>query len=239
MRPMLKYRGGKSREIPNIERHIPAFKGRYIEPFFGGGALFFHLEPEHAIINDINGKLMDFYLDVRNNYEQTRRDLDALEVVYSKNRREFDRLKAATPESRVEDRNEDLYYSIRDMFNGKARKEYTDGAIYYFINKTAYSGMIRYNSNGEFNVPFGRYKNLNTEFVTERHSELLRHTKIFNADYQAVLIWQPLRISYFLIRRMIVCFRITAMRSIVMGLTIKVIWHWRKLSGVFLVPLYW
>ena len=61
MRPMLKYRGGKSREIPNIERHIPAFKGRYIEPFFGGGALFFHLEPEHAIINDINGKLMDFY----------------------------------------------------------------------------------------------------------------------------------------------------------------------------------
>ena len=186
MRPMLKYRGGKSREIPNIERHIPAFKGRYIEPFFGGGALFFHLEPEHAIINDINGKLMDFYLDVRNNYEQTRRDLDALEVVYSKNRREFDRLKAATPQSRVEDRNEDLYYSIRDMFNGKARKEYTDGAIYYFINKTAYSGMIRYNSNGEFNVPFGRYKNLNTEFVTERHSELLRHTKICNADYQAV-----------------------------------------------------
>ena len=137
MRPMLKYRGGKSREIPNIERHIPAFKGRYIEPFFGGGALFFHLEPEHAIINDINGKLMDFYLDVRNNYEQTRRDLDALEVVYSKNRREFDRLKAATPQSRVEDRNEDLYYSIRDMFNGKARKEYTDGAIYYFISKTA------------------------------------------------------------------------------------------------------
>ena len=91
-------------------------------------------------------------MDVRNNYEQTRRDLDALEVVYSKNRREFDRLKAATPQSRVEDRNEDLYYSIRDMFNGKARKEYTDGAIYYFINKTAYSGMIRYNSNGEFNA---------------------------------------------------------------------------------------
>ena len=183
---MLKYRGGKSKEIPNIERHIPSFKGRYIEPFFGGGALFFHLEPEHAIINDINGKLMDFYKDVRDNFEQTRRDLDTLEVIYSENRKEFDRLKAATPQNRVKDKNEDLYYSIRDMFNGNASKEYTDGAIYYFINKTAYSGMIRYNAKGEFNVPFGRYKTMNAGFVTEQHSRLLRHTEIYNTDYQLI-----------------------------------------------------
>lgn len=183
---MLKYRGGKSKEIPNIERHIPTFKGRYIEPFLGGGALFFHLEPEHAIINDINGKLMDFYKDVRDNFEQMRLDLDALEVIYSENRKEFDRLKATTPQNRVKDKNEDLYYSIRDMFNGNASKEYTDGAIYYFINKTAYSGMIRYNAKGEFNVPFGRYKTLNAGFVTEQHSGLLRHTEIYNTDYQLI-----------------------------------------------------
>ncbi|MDR1517363.1 MAG: DNA adenine methylase, partial [Dysgonamonadaceae bacterium] len=43
MKPLIKYRGGKSNEIPNIEKHIPKYKGRYIEPFFGGGALYFHL----------------------------------------------------------------------------------------------------------------------------------------------------------------------------------------------------
>lgn len=61
MKPIIKYRGGKSKEIPMIEKHIPEFSGRYIEPFFGGGALYFHLEPEKAIINDINSKLMAFY----------------------------------------------------------------------------------------------------------------------------------------------------------------------------------
>ena len=62
---MIKYRGGKSKEIPNIMWHIPRFTGRYIEPFFGGGALFFYLEPRQAIINDINAKLMKFYRGVR------------------------------------------------------------------------------------------------------------------------------------------------------------------------------
>ena len=58
MKPLIKYRGAKSKEIPNIEKQIPQFTGRYIEPFFGGGALYFHLEPQKAIINDINSKLL-------------------------------------------------------------------------------------------------------------------------------------------------------------------------------------
>ena len=186
MKPMIKYRGGKSKEIPYIERHIPAFKGRYIEPFLGGGALYFRLEPQHAIINDINSKLMGFYAGVRDNYEQVRKDLDLIESLYTANRSEFDRLKAIIPNERVEDKNEDLYYAIRDMFNGLKRRKYTDAAIYYFINKTAYSGMIRYNARGEFNVPFGRYKNLNTAFVTEQHSNLLQQTDIYNEDYRAI-----------------------------------------------------
>ncbi len=186
MKPMIKYRGGKSKEIPYIERHIPAFGGRYIEPFLGGGALYFHLEPQHAIINDINSKLMAFYAGVRDNYEQVRKDLDFIESLYTANRSEFDRLKTLTPNERVADENEDLYYAIRDMFNGLKRSKYTDAAVYYFINKTAYSGMIRYNAKGEFNVPFGRYKNLNTSFVTEQHSNLLQQTDIYNEDYRAI-----------------------------------------------------
>ena len=61
MKPMIKYAGGKSREIEIIKKIIPEYKGRYIEPFLGGGALYFYLEPEKAIINDVNSKLIEFH----------------------------------------------------------------------------------------------------------------------------------------------------------------------------------
>lgn len=186
MKPLVKYRGGKSKEIPNIIKHIPQFSGRYIESFFGGGALYFYLEPEKAIINDINEKLISFYKGVQSDYLNLRKELDEVGSEYEKNRSEFEALKAKTPDKRVEDKNEDLYYSIRDMYNGVTQKKYSDALLYYFINKTAYSGMIRYNSKGEFNVPYGRYKHLNTNLVTKEHSELLQKAEIFNSDYKAV-----------------------------------------------------
>ncbi len=186
MKPMIKYRGGKSKEIPNIMWHIPRFSGRYIEPFFGGGALFFYLEPRKAIINDINTKLIDFYLGVRDNYEDLRRELNEIECIYTENRKAFDNLKKIHPKEHVEDRNEDLYYKLRDMFNGKTDKFYSDALLYYYINKTAYSGMIRYNARGEFNVPFGRYPNFNTAAVTLSHSHLLQRAEIFNTDYSEI-----------------------------------------------------
>jgi len=65
MKPLIKYRGGKTKELPHLLRHVPVYSGRYIEPFFGGGALFFYLRPNRAIINDINTKLVAFYLAVR------------------------------------------------------------------------------------------------------------------------------------------------------------------------------
>lgn len=186
MKPLIKYRGGKSKEIPHILLHIPHYTGRYIEPFFGGGALYFYLEPKKAIINDINSKLISFYNGVKNDYSSLRRELDELEHIYKLNRTQFDILKAQTPEKRVEDKNETFYYELRDMFNGLVNKKYSDALLYYFINKTAYSGMIRYNAKGEFNVPFGRYKSINTKLVTLAHSKLLSNTKIMNSDYSDV-----------------------------------------------------
>ena len=186
MKPLIKYRGGKSKEISNIQKHIPLFSGRYIEPFFGGGALYFYLEPQNAIINDINEKLIFFYKGVQSDYQNLRIELDNVEKQYEENRVAFEVLKAKTPDERVEDKNEDFYYSIRDMFNGLSKKKYSDALLYYFINKTAYSGMIRYNSKGEFNVPYGRYKHLNTSLVTKEHSELLKNAEIFNSDYKNI-----------------------------------------------------
>ena len=183
---MLKYRGGKSKEIPHILPFIPRFEGRYIEPFLGGGALYFYLEPERAIINDINGKLMTFYNGVRDNYDALRRELDEIERLYAEYRLQFDILKSVNPDTRVEDRNEVLYYELRDMFNGVRESRYSDALLYYYINKTAYSGMIRYNSRGEFNVPFGRYKSINTNLITKAHSQLLSMAQIMNGDYAEV-----------------------------------------------------
>lgn len=186
MKPMIKYRGGKTKEIPHIMWHVPRFSGRYVEPFFGGGALFFYLEPRDAIINDINKQLINFYKGVRNYFPKLRKELDEIEALYEINRRDYDILKASTPNERVVDNNEALYYLLRDMFNNKIRKEYSDALLYYFINKTAYSGMIRYNSDGEFNVPYGRYKHLSTQQVSFSHSQLLKRAEIHNVDYSKI-----------------------------------------------------
>ena len=186
MKPLVKYRGGKSKEIAHLIKHIPQYSGRYIEPFFGGGALFFHLEPKRAIINDINSKLIEFYLGVKDNFETLKTELSEIEKLYVVNRRKFEELKSKTPDERVDDENELIYYQIRDMFNDLTPKKYSDAFLYFFINKTAYSGMIRYNAKGEFNVPYGRYSNLNTSLVTSVHNKLLSNTEIYNLDYSEI-----------------------------------------------------
>lgn len=185
MNPLLKYRGGKSREIARFEKYIPQSFSTYIEPFFGGGALYFYLEPQNAIINDINKKLIAFYCNVRDDFSILRNQLNILQDTYEANQKLFRALKVNTTE-RVENKNEALYYMIRDMYNGKVPSTYLDGVLYYFINKTAYSGMIRYNQNGDYNVPFGHYPNFNTQIITEDHSKLLQKAKIYQLDYAQI-----------------------------------------------------
>lgn len=149
MRPIVKYRGGKARELPKILRNLPAYRGRYVEPFVGRAALFFHLEPGQAIVNDINAKL-------------------------------------ANPKARIPNANESLYYRLRDMYNGLTPAEYSPALLYYFINKTAYSGMIRHNARGEYNVPYGRYRHFRSDGVTLAHSQLLQRAEVLQGDYRQV-----------------------------------------------------
>lgn len=186
MKPIIKYRGGKSKEIPQLIQYIPNFKGRYIEPFFGGGAMFFHLERKNAIINDINSKLINFYKGIQSDFHTVKAELAEIEEVYKANRAAYDELKKQHPDSRVLDKNEELYYTLRNMYNGLIESKYSAATLYYFINKTAYSGMIRFNAKGEFNVPYGRYKNFNTALLTEQHHQLLAETEIYNTDYKKI-----------------------------------------------------
>lgn len=185
LKPMIKYRGGKSKEISFFKDYFPCDYSRYVEPFLGGGAVFFYLNPRKAIVNDINPRLIQFYKSIKNNFVQTQKDLIELETLYNANQDEFLKRKLNF-DGFVENKNESLYYKIRDMFNGKIPSNYSEGAIYYFINKTSYSGMLRYNSNGEYNVPFGRYKRLNTSVITTSHHLLLKRTQIYNVDFTKI-----------------------------------------------------
>lgn len=185
MNPVLKYRGGKSKEIPRLMKYIPEDYHCYIEPFFGGGAVYFHLEPDCAVINDVNVRLMTFYRQLRDDYSEMRKQLDGLQRQYEANQDIYKKLKEQDPDRRVPNANEDLYYRLRKLFN-HPDGSYLDGVLYYFINKTAYSGMIRYNSGGEYNVPFGRYPHLNTGLVTEQHSLLLRRATLYSTDYSEI-----------------------------------------------------
>ena len=186
MKPIIKYRGGKSKEINNFIEFIPNQYDRYIEPFAGGAALLFYLAPNAALINDINSRLVDFYLTVRDNFDSLKAELSRLELTYRSNQMEYEQSKKKDKSQHVENKNEALYYLLRDMYNGIIEKNYLDATLYYFINKTSYSGMLRFNSKGEFNVPFGRYKNFNTQLVSEEHSELLKRTEITNEDYSEI-----------------------------------------------------
>ncbi len=126
---------------------------------------------------------MAFYSGVKSDFGHLQTELKEIGEIYASNRRQFEKLKSKTPYLRVKDKNEELFYQLRDMFNEVTAKKYSDALLYFFINKTAYSGMIRYNSKGEFNVPYGRYPNLNTALVTAEHHKLLGHAQIYNLDY--------------------------------------------------------
>lgn len=129
---------------------------------------------------------MAFYEGVRADFGSLRRELDQIERTYTMNRLTYLSRKRNTPDERVDDPNERLYYRIRDMYNGVRRPRYSAAMLYFFINKTAYSGMIRYNASGEFNVPYGHYPTLNTTGVTMAHQSLLASAKVYNLDYHAV-----------------------------------------------------
>jgi DNA adenine methylase len=134
-RPFLKWAGGKSRLIPSYAPFLPSRDTirRYIEPFIGSAALFFHLQPVRARLADCNRKLIEVY-------EVVRDDVDGL-------------IDALRPH-----RNDrDYYYRVRDL-DPRTLDKIERAARIIYMNKTCYNGLYRENQRGEFNVPFGRYK---------------------------------------------------------------------------------
>jgi DNA adenine methylase len=143
--PILKWVGGKRQLLGEITKHIPEYK-TYYEPFLGGGAVFFGLQPERAVVNDINASLICVYRVIRDHTEEL---IEALKQ--HKNEAGY------FYKIRNWDRNKDEYEKKSDV--QKASR-------IIYLNKTCYNGLFRVNRAGEFNAPFGRYKN--PDYVNEK-----------------------------------------------------------------------
>ena len=167
LRPLLKWAGGKRALVKRIVELFPGDyrDRRYHEPFFGGGAVFFHIEPGGGTINDVNPKLMNFYRVIR------------------------DRPKELIEEASKYRYNKEEYYMRRARFNSPGLSQVEDAALLLYLNKTAYNGLYRVNSKGGFNVPFGRYEDptIVHERSIMRASSLLRHVDIHGGDFSYVL----------------------------------------------------
>ncbi|AND80274.1 DNA adenine methylase [Streptococcus pantholopis] len=138
--PVLKWAGGKRQILPSIEPFIPKKISTYVEPFVGGGALLFHLQPKKAIINDFNKELMNVYQVIRENP-------DELISLLQKHQKE---------------NSEEYYYSVRSLDRDEdynKMPEIEKAARILYLNKTCYNGLFRVNSSGQFNAPYGKYKN--------------------------------------------------------------------------------
>lgn len=141
MKPFVKWVGGKGCLMGQLELLLPSnvYHMRHVEPFVGGGAMFFARQPERALLCDINTDLIHTYRSIRNDVGGVIRELDAL---------------ARRGHS------EEAYYGVRGRYNdGEGRGEPLRAAMFIYLNKTCFNGLHRVNRRGEFNVPCGRYKN--------------------------------------------------------------------------------
>jgi len=164
-KPFLKWAGGKGRLFGKLQKFFPDSYNRYFEPFVGGGAIFFYLNPEKAIINDLNQELINLYEKIRDHPEELIIKLDKLQPkVDSKGF--FLEIRAKVPRNKLD-------LAVRTIY----------------LNRTCYNGMYRVNSSGEFNVPFGDMGNprLYEKKNILACSKVLQRTTILIGDYNKLI----------------------------------------------------
>jgi len=163
-RPILKWAGGKSQILGELLPKVPPKYGRYIEVFFGGGAMFFALRPKHAIIADSNPELVNLYKTVASDVD------DVIEQL------------------RRYKNTEEMFYAVRALDWTKL-SSIKSAARTIFLNRTCFNGLYRVNKSGQFNVPYGWYKNpkiIDAESL-KAASAILHNTTIICGDYKTVL----------------------------------------------------
>ena len=163
-KPILKWAGGKTQMLGDLLPKVPSSYGRYIEPFLGGGAMSFALQPEQAVIADSNPELINLYRQVANHVDDVVCQLKKYENT------------------------QEMFYAVRGQ-DWTMLPEAEAAARTIFLNKTCFNGLYRVNKKGRFNVPFGKYKNpkICDEEGLKAASAALKKAEIVCGDYLLVL----------------------------------------------------
>ena len=138
LQPFLKWAGGKRQLVPQIRKYIPKKFKLYFEPFVGAGAVLFDLQPHAAVLNDANAELINCYRVIKNDPE------------------------GLIAHARQHLNTEDYFYRLRSLDRHSSFETLSPldrASRIIFLNKTCYNGLFRVNSQGQFNVPFGKYTN--------------------------------------------------------------------------------
>ncbi|MYF11549.1 MAG: Dam family site-specific DNA-(adenine-N6)-methyltransferase [Gammaproteobacteria bacterium] len=163
LRPFLKWAGGKRWLFTDRRFVLPQFGGRYIEPFLGGGAVFFHAQPSRAILGDSNGRLIELYKAIRD-------DVESFEIHLKKHARRHSR---------------DYYYEVRKKH---LRLPTTRAAQFLYLNRTCWNGLYRENLRGEFNVPIGTKETVVFESDDfQAWSDALSTATLLCRDFESVI----------------------------------------------------
>lgn len=161
--PFLKWAGGKQALADQILPLVPSSLQRWIEPFVGGGSLFFRLAPKAAILNDRNAWLMETYQAVRQDWREVARKLDR----FINTEEEYLRIRAIDP---------------------KTLDPLTSAAHFIYLNKTCFRGLYRVNQKGHFNVPYGRYVRRSYDpLILEASARALADAELLSKDFAEVL----------------------------------------------------
>jgi DNA adenine methylase len=162
LKPLVKWSGGKGDEIKQFEKYFPSEYDTYIEPFIGGGSVYFYLAPKKSVISDVHSELIDFYQCIGD----------------GKSKEIYDFM-VNTPND------EETYYKVRDKMTISSILD--NAKRFYYQRKTCFRGMLRYNKEGKFNIPFGKYKTINyNEVVNPDYEDLLKHTEILNTSFEYI-----------------------------------------------------
>lgn len=163
LQPLLKWAGGKRWFVHKAAHLLPKEFDRYIEPFLGGGAVYFHLKPQKAILSDINAELINVYLAIQKDWKSVATLLHAHQQLHSK----------------------EYYYQVRSRTH---HSMYAMAARTLYLNRTCWNGLYRVNLRGEFNVPIGtKTKILEDVDSFPRIAELFQNTTFAVCDFEQSL----------------------------------------------------
>ena len=167
--PFVKWAGGKRQLLTQIRERMPEKYNRYYEPFIGGGAVLFELQPENATINDINKALINTYKRIQSEPFEFLKFINRLDEEMWEDGKEY-------------------VYSLREHYNDKMMKEEFDvemAALFVFLNKHCFNGLYRVNGKGLFNVPYNnsRRKSVN-EGSIKAISDYLKSVDIMEGDFE-------------------------------------------------------